>query len=289
MKKALLSLHTAIFFAGFTGILGRLITLNEGLLVWWRLFISVIAIAIIFLYTGYFRKINNRLLWRLLGVGAVVGLHWVFFYASIKYANVSVALVCFSAIGFFSAFFEPLIFRRRIDWLEVLYGALAILGIWLIFQFDKQYKTGVILGIISSLLAALFPVFNKKLLVQISPKDLTFYELTGGLILLTLCLPVYLYFFPVTSIIPSLSDFLWLTVLSLVCTVMAFNLSLHGLKKISAFTVNLSYNLEPVYGILLAFLIYKENRYLNSSFYYGMLLITLAVVLQTLRLYYIRK
>lgn len=289
MKKALLSLHAAIFFAGFTGIMGRLITLNEGLLVWWRLFISVLAMALIFLFTGLVRKTGTHLLWRLFGVGALVGLHWVFFYASIKYANVSVALVCFSAIGFFSAFFEPLIFRRRIDWLEVVYGTLAIIGIWLIFQFDEQYKTGIILGIISSLLAALFPVFNKKLLLHISPNELTFYELTGGLIFLSLCLPVYLYFFPVASLIPSFNDFLWLMILSLVCTVVAFNLSLHGLKKISAFTVNLSYNLEPVYGILLAFLIYKENRYMNSSFYYGMLLITLAVVLQTLRLYYKRK
>ena len=140
MKKAFLSLHAAIFLAGFTGILGRLITLNEGLLVWWRLFITSCTLAVIFLFTGRLQKASLSLHFRILGTGGIVALHWVFFYGSIKYANVSVALVCFSAIGFFSAFFEPLILRKKLDWIEVLYGALAIVGIWLIFHFDKQYK-----------------------------------------------------------------------------------------------------------------------------------------------------
>ena len=286
MKKALLALHAAIFLAGFTGILGRLITLNEGLLVWWRLFITSCTLAIFFLFTGGLQKVPLYLHLRILATGAVVALHWVFFYGSVKYANVSVALVCFSAIGFFSAFLEPLILRKRTDWIEVLYGTLAIAGIWLIFHFDKQYKLGVSLGIISSLFAALFPVLNKKLIDHVSPQSLTFYELTGGLIVLTLGMPFYLRAFPEDRILPAAGDFLWLLVLSWFCTVLAFNLSLQALKKISPFTVNLSYNLEPVYGITLAFIVYDEHEYLNSGFYYGLLLILLTVILQTRRLYY---
>ncbi|HRP54404.1 DMT family transporter [Agriterribacter sp.] len=288
MKKALLSLHAAIFLAGFSGILGRLITLNEGLLVWWRLFITSCTLAMIFLFTGGLQKVALSLHLRILATGAVVALHWVLFYGSIKYANVSVALVCFSAIGFFSAFLEPLILHRKIDWVEVLYGTLAIAGIWLIFHFDKQYKLGILLGIISSLFAALFPVLNKKIIRHISPQSLTFYELTGGLIVLTLSMPFYLGFFPEDHVMPTAGDFLWLLVLGWFCTVLAFNLSLQALKKISPFTVNLSYNLEPVYGIILAFIVYDEHEYLSSGFYCGLSLILLTVALQTRRLYYRR-
>ena len=285
MKKALLSLHAAIFLAGFTGILGRLITLNEGWLVWWRLFITSCTLAIFFLFTGRLQKATFSLHLRILATGAVVALHWVFFYGSVKYANVSVALICFSAIGLFSAFFEPLILHKKMDWIEVLFGALTIAGIWLIFYFDKQYKAGILLGIISSLFAALFTVFNKKLVEHISPESLTFYELTGGLIVLTLGMPFYISSFPKDPILPTAGDFFWLLVLSWFCTVLAFNLSLQALKKISPFTVNLSYNLEPVYGIVLAFIVYNENEYLGRGFYYGLSLVLLTVVLQTRRLY----
>lgn len=285
MKKAFLSLHIAIFLAGFTGIMGRLITLNEGLLVWWRLLITSCTMAVIFLVSGCLQKASLSLHLRILGTGAIVALHWVFFYASIKYANVSVGLVCFSAIGFFSAFFEPWILQKKLDWIEVLFGALAIAGIWLIFHFDGQYKLGILLGVISSLFAAIFPILNKKLIGQLSADSLTFYELTAALIVLTPVIPFYILNFPGDHILPTRSDFLWLLVLSWLCTVLAFNLSLQALKKISPFAVNLSYNLEPVYGIILAFLVFKENEYLGSGFYYGVALILLTVVLQTIRLY----
>jgi drug/metabolite transporter (DMT)-like permease len=285
MKKAFLQLHTAIFLAGFTGVLGRLITLNEGLLVWWRIFITVVTLAIIFLFSRQLRTPASPTLVKIGAVGALVALHWVFFYGSIKYSNVSISLVCFSSIGFFTAFFEPLIFRRRIDWLEVVFGLLAILGVYLIFHFDPQYKTGIILGLISALLAALFPIFNKKLLEKTDPQSLTFFELSGGLLALSLLMPIYLNAFPPDHWIPTRADSLWLLVLSWFCTVLAFNLSISSLKKISPFTVNLSYNLEPIYGIFLAFVIYHENQYLSIGFYYGFALIMLTVVLQTVRLY----
>ena len=154
MKKALLSLHVAIILAGFTGVLGRLITLNEGLLVWWRMFITVITLLVLFLYQKRFPFVEKKLLLRMIGVGALVALHWVFFYGSIKYANVSIGLVCFSAIGFFTAFMEPVFMKRRIDLREVVLGVFAIAGIALIFHFNDRYKLGIILGTISSFFAA---------------------------------------------------------------------------------------------------------------------------------------
>jgi len=285
LRKAFLQLHIAVLLAGFTGVLGRLITLNEGLLVWYRLLFSSATLWILFYFTRKLRMISFKEFLKIFGVGLTAALHWVTFYGSIKYANVSVALVCFSAIGFFTAIFEPLVFRTRIDIWELLLGLMVIGGIYIIFHFDPQYKIGIVVGIISALLGSLFPIFNRVLLKTHSTETITVYELTGGFLALSIMLPFYLRLFPADHLIPTLSDFWWLLVLSWLCTVLAFQLSMNALKKISAFTVNLSYNLEPVYGILLAFVIYQENRELKSSFYVGLSIIILAVALQTLDVY----
>jgi len=285
MRKAFLQLHIAVFLAGFTGILGRLITLNEGLLVWWRLFISAITMWILFGLMKRLQKVSRTDMFKILGVGVIASLHWVSFFGSIKFANISVALVCFSAVGFFTAVFEPFIVRRKFSVVELLLGLLVMAGIYIIFHFDPEYKKGIIIGIISAMLGALFPIFNRVLLQRMNTETLITYELTGGLLSLTLLLPLYLQFSPATYFMPTTSDWGWLLVIAWVCSVWAFQLSANALKKISAFTVNLSYNLEPVYGILLAFLVYQENEHLDWSFYVGLFLIILAVVLQTYRVY----
>jgi drug/metabolite transporter (DMT)-like permease len=289
LKKAFLQLHAAVLLAGFTGILGRLITLNEGLLVWYRLLITAITLWVLFAITKKIKRISTGELLRITGVGFIAAMHWVTFYGSIKYANVSVALVCFSAIGFFTALLEPLLLKHKFSWQEVLLGLMVMAGIFIIFHFDPKYETGIIIGIISALLACLFPIFNRSFLKRHSAETVTLYELTGGFITLSIVIPFYIQLFPATHYIPTLSDFGWLLVLAWFCTVLAFQLSMNALKKISAFTVNLSYNLEPVYGILLAFVVYKENERLNSSFYIGLGIILLSVVLQTLRIYRKRR
>ena len=285
MKKAFLQLHAAIFLAGFTGVLGRLITINEGLLVWYRMFFS----AVFLLALSFFSKKIKFLPWRqalpLIGIGAIVALHWVFFYGSVKYANVSVSLVCFSTMGFFSAFLDPLISKRKMDLIEILLGLMVMFGVYLIFHFDQAYRWGIFYGIVSSILAAIFTIINKKYVDKHDAQIITFYELGGGWLSLNFILPFYLQFVDFSSYFPSLSDFLWLLVLSLFCTVLAFNLSIKALKKISPFTVNLSYNLEPVYGILLAFVIYKEHLELGLSFYAGLFVIFLTVVIQSIRVW----
>jgi len=283
MKKALIQLHIAVFLAGFTAVLGKLITLNEGLLVWFRLLITVVVLGGILFYKKQLQYIPFKDLMKIFGVGVIVAAHWVTFYGSVKYANVSVALVCFSATGFFTAFFEPLILKRKIALIEVALGLIAITGIYIIFDFHPQYKLGVIFGIISAVGSSLFPVYNKKLLLTYSPKILTFYELGGGLLALTVLVPFYLMQFPALYYMPTTTDWLWLMILAVLCTVVSFDLQLNALKKISAFTANLTYNLEPVYGIILAFIFFRENENLKPAFYVGVLLILLAVILQMLR------
>jgi drug/metabolite transporter (DMT)-like permease len=289
MRKAFFQLHIAILFAGFTAILGKLISLNEGYLVAYRMFISAVTLAAILFFRKELMKLSWKKVLQLFAVGAIISLHWVSFYGSIKYSNVSVSVTCLSAIGFFTSLFEPIIMRRRIDIVEVLLGLLAIAGIYLIFNFYPEYKMGIIFGIISAMLACLFPIFNKTLLKEISPKTVTLYEMTGGFLALCFILPVYLHFFPATYFIPTPEDWFWLLILSWICTVFAFILSLNALKYLSPFTTNLSYNLEPVYSIIMAFIIFKENKFLGAGFYYGFALILLAVSLQMMRVYRGRK
>ena len=285
MKTAFIRLHIAVILAGFTGVLGRLITLNEAVLVFYRLLLSALALWLIAAFRKTIKTIPFSQLAAIFGVGFIAAIHWVTFYGAIRYSNVSVTLVCFSAIGFFTSLVEPLLLRTKPVWQEIALGLLVILGIFIIFQFDTQYKTGIIIGVVSALLAAIFPVLNRILLRKVSVETLVTYELTGGFVTLSFLMPVYIYFFPATQLLPTTSDWIWLLVLSLLCTVWAFYLSAYALKHISAFTVNLTYNLEPVYGILLAFFLFQENATLGWHFYIGLFIIVSAVLLQLFRVW----
>jgi drug/metabolite transporter (DMT)-like permease len=284
MKKAFIQLHIAVLLAGLTGVLGKLISLNEGLLVWYRLLLTAPSLWLLAMVRRQQVRIDRRDVWRIFGIGGIAALHWVAFYGSIKYSNVSVGLLCFSAIGFFTALVEPLILRHRVDVVELLLGVLVIVGIFFIFQVDPHFKVGIAIGLISAFLGSLFPVLNKRILRRVSSENVTLYELSGGFLVLTVLMPLYLWLFPAPSLLPGWSDLGWLLILAWACTVLAFNLSMSALQKISAFTVNLTYNLEPVYGILLAFALFREDKYLSTGFYVGFLLILLSIVLQMMRL-----
>jgi len=285
MKKALFQLHIAVFLAGFTGILGRFIDLNEGLLVWYRMLITVASLAIILLFQKQLTRIDWRDFLKLIAVGSLVALHWTTFYGSIKYANVSIALVSFSTIGFFTAILEPLILQRKLEFAEVSLGMLTIVGVYLIFNFNPDYKTGIVLGLISALLYVSFSILNKLFVARLPVMTITFYELGGGWVILTLLMPFYLRLFPTRYLFPTFNDWMWLLVLALLCTVLVFRLQLNALAKLSTFTNNLTYNLEPVYGILLAFIFFKENKYFDAGFYIGLSLIFAAVILQMVRIF----
>lgn len=289
MRKSFLQLHIAVFLAGFTGILGRLITLNEGLLVWYRLLFTVITLWILYYFQKKLEPVSRKDIIKMAGVGAIAALHWIAFFGSIKYSNVSVALVCFSATGFFTSIMEPIITNRKFAISELLLGLLVMSGISLIFHFDPQYKIGIIIGLIAALLAGIFPVYSRMFVQRFRSETVTLYQLSGGLVFLSVILPIYLQLFPADHFIPTASDFAWLLVLSWLCTVLAFNLGMAALKKISAFTANLSYNLEPLYGIALAFAVYREDKLLTGTFYIGLILILVAVFLQTMIFYRAHK
>ena len=278
MKKAFFQLHIAVFLAGFTGILGRLITLNEGMIVWYRLLFTAVTMWILFWVMKKLKRIPLADILKITAVGFIAAMHWVTFYGSIKYANVSVALVCFSAISFFTALFEPLILKKRINWLELFLGLVTLSGIYVIFHFDTQFKTGIIVGLISAVLASLFPIYNREFLKRINVETMLTWQQTGGFLVLSALLPFYLQKFPTETFDPGWENTGWLLVLSWFCSVIAFQLSANALKRLSAFTVNLTYNLEPVYGILLAFAVYNENEYLSKWFFIGFGIIAAALI-----------
>lgn len=278
MKKAFFQLHIAVFLAGFTGILGRLIALNEGMIVWYRLLFTAVTMWILFWLMKKLKRIPLVDILKITAVGFIAAMHWVTFYGSIKYANVSVALVCFSAISFFTALFEPLILKKRINWLELFLGLVTLSGIYIIFHFDTQFKTGIIIGLISAVLASLFPIYNREFLKRINVETMLTWQQTGGFLVLSALLPFYLQKFPTETFNPGWENTGWLLVLSWFCSVIAFQLSANALKRLSAFTVNLTYNLEPVYGILLAFAVYNENEYLSKWFFIGFGIIAAALI-----------
>ena len=289
MRTALLKLHVSIFLAGFTGVFGKLIQLDEVPLVWWRLLLVALIMYPLLRIGRRFRTLPLRQTLVLFGVGGLQCLHWVLFYASIKLSSVSVALVCISLMGFFTAILSPAILRTPWSLREFVYSGITIAGIALIFHFDTRYRLGIAVGVVSSAVAALFVVCNKKVAHVHESGLLFFYEVIGGLALLTLFQP----FIPGRTAdgfrLPGGWDFLNLFLLAFFCTVVLYVIQFQALRQVSAFTVNLSLNLEPVYSIILAALFLGEAKDFTSSFYLGLALIVLSVALQTLHVLRERK
>jgi drug/metabolite transporter (DMT)-like permease len=284
MKRAFLQMHTAVFLWGFTGVLGRAITLDSVWLVWYRLLITVISLWALYFFLKKIRKISLPSALTIGGIGFILVLHWICFYASIKYANVTIALTCLSTTALLSSLLEPLILRKRFDAFEIILGLFAIAGIVIIYNTHVQFSVGIVVGLISAVLTVLASVLIKKIVDRYQPEQITLYQLTGGFLGLALLLPLVYFLLPSNQIFPTTMDWLWLFILSWVCTIFTFFLYIRCLKKLSAFTLNLTLTLEPVYGIVLAFLIYKENKLLSNWFYLGFALIAIAVVFHMWRL-----
>lgn len=287
MKNGILNndfvkLHISVLLAGFTGIFGKLISLNEGLLVWYRLLISFAMFYVILFFAKKIPHMKFKNVLKISGLGMLLGLHFLFFYGSIKYSNVSVGVVCYSLVGFFTAIFEPLIYKRKLSIKELFYSLIAVAGIALIFNIDTHFQLGIILGVISSAIFAVYTIYNKIIEVGKPVRCMLFYELLGGTIFVSLILPVYLQFNSVALSLPNLSDLSYLLILAFFCTIGLYILHIQVLKTISAFTVSLSGNLEPIYGILLAILLFGEAKELTFTFYIGMFLILFSVFLQSM-------
>lgn len=284
MKKDYFLLHLSVFIAGFTGVLGRLITLDSAILVWWRMAAAALLMWAFLAITKQVKRYGCHSATALLqmgGVGMLLCLHWVFFYASIKASNVSIGVVCFSLVGFFTALFEPIINKHKFSGREFLFSLLTILGIYMIFHFDSRYRLGIALGVVSSALYALFAIVNQRVGKHYEAKNMLLWEMVGGLVGLTCLIPLYNRFIPVGRLYPVGMDYAYLAFMVVICTIGLCLLQIIVLQKIPAFTVNLTYNLEPVYSIILSMFIFSEYKELNFSFCIGIALIIISVVLQT--------
>lgn len=284
MKKALLQLHAAVFLWGFTGVLGRAITLDSTMLVWWRLLITMVSLWALYLLQGKALRMDWKGALKIALIGTILALHWVCFYASIKLANVTIALTCLSTTALMASVIEPLILKKRFDAAEIFLGLFAIAGILIIYNTHIQFSAGIVIGLLSSLLTVLVSVLNKSIVDKYHAENITLYQLTGGFVGLTFLLPLFQYLFPEKWTLPTPWDWVWLILLGWVCTILTFYLYIRALKKVSAFTINLTLTLEPIYGIILAFLIYYENKMFSHWFYVGFALIALAVVFHMWRL-----
>ena len=282
IQKAFIQLHLSVMLAGFTGLFGKLITLNEVDIVWYRmLFTSIILLV----FTGL-PQIERKKLLQLGGCGALLGLHWMLFYGSIKASNVSIGVICYSLVGFFTAIIEPIIYRKKISTIEILFSLITVLGLLCIFSFDARYRYGISIGVLSSFVAALYGVCNKKVSVGVKTRTVLFYQMSAGLVVVSMIIPFYLMLFPAHQdvlVIPEGSNLWWMLCHALFCTVAMYILQIQALRTLSAFTVNLTYNLEPCYTIAIAFIVFHEARELNFSFYIGIALILISVILQTWR------
>jgi drug/metabolite transporter (DMT)-like permease len=299
MRKALFQLHIAVLLWGFTAILGKLITLDAPMLVWYRMLLTAAFMLIILLGSRKWVSVPFKGVQQMTRIGVLMAAHWVAFYGAIKFANASIALVCLSTSSIFTSLLEPLMNRTRHRSEEILMGGLALVGMYCIYSFQDLYALGIIFGIVAALLAAVFTIYNKRIANEYPARTMVFYEMTTGFIVVSLLLPVLFYYLPNTVLLPQQADFsqltehlpasllkapadwVWLVIMALCCTVWAQTLALNALKKLSSFTVALSVNMEPVYGILLAVLIFREDKELNLGFVLGMTLICFSVIWQT--------
>ncbi len=289
MKNALIKMHIAVFLWGFTGVLGRAISLQEFPLVWYRTLITAMIFAVIIYYRKEMIPMSKKEVFRFMRIGCIIAIHWVAFYGSIKYANASIALTCLATAGIFTALLEPLILKTKFNINELIIGLIALIGMYSIYHFEVRYAIGIGLGIFASILSSVFTIMNKKIVNNYPSRVVAFYEIASGFLFLTALLPIYVYFQPKVSFTPSHMDWLWLWILSLCCTVWGQSLALSALKKLSSFTAVLMVNLEPVYGIVLAMLLFHENKDLGFGFYIGISLIALSVAFHTILMLLARK
>lgn len=277
-------MHVAVLLWGFTGVLGKAIDLSAPVLVWYRMLLTALIMAAILYYRRMWVPIAKKDMRQLALVGVLMALHWIGFYGSIKFANASIALVCLSTASIFTSLLDPFVNKSKHDPMELLIGAIALAGVYLIYQFQQFYGLGILFGIIAAILSSVFTVLNKRIAHKYPARTMVFYEMGTGWLFISLVMPLQFIYDSTTKVVPSAYDWLWLVILSLCCTVWSQSLALNALKKISSFTATLSVNLEPVYGILLAFFIFHENEQLGTGFYLGMLLIIVSVILQMVRL-----
>jgi len=279
--KYYLHLHLIVFIWGFTAILGKLISIDAIPLVWYRMLLASFFIAAYFLITKKSFELDKKSLFKFLLSGILIALHWITFFKDIKVSNVSVALVAMSTGAFFTSLIEPIFFKRRIKAVEIILGLLVVGGLYIIFSFESQYALGIVYALISSFLSALFSVLNGLFVRKHSASIISFYQLFFGALFIT----VYLFFkgsFTIDFFILGNFDWIYLFILSSICTAYAFIVSVDVMKHLTPYTVVLTVNLEPIYAIILALIIFGESEKMNTEFYLGACIVLLVVLVNAI-------
>ena len=283
--KHFIHLHFLVFIAGFTAILGELINNTSEVIVWHRMFIGSILLGLYMLFSKRSFKIDLNFCLKSSFLGLIIALHWVTFFEAIEQSNISVTLAMFSTAAFFTSFIEPILFKRKLIFYEVVLGILVVFGVYLIFNSEIQYFKGIILGLLSALFASVFSVLNGLMIKTNSAVSISFYEFIFGMVFITIFL-IFNNELPSIMIYDIFSlNYFYIFILGSVCTAYAFMASVYLLKFISPYSVVLTYNLEPIYGIIMALVFFGNNEKMSFSFYIGLFLILFSVILNM----YIKK
>ena len=275
--KSYLHLHVIVFIWGFTAILGKLISLEALDLVWYRMLFASVIMTFVVLFNKEKMKVPFNVLVGFIVSGIIIAAHWLTFYQAIKVSNVSITLACLSTGAFFASILEPIFYKRKVIWYELLFGVIVVVGLGIIFNVETKYKTGIYLAVTSAFLSALFSVINGKYAKEYNPNIISLYELSSGVFFIS----IYLFFagsFTPAFFALSVNDLIWLFLLSSICTAYAFSASVKVMKFLSPFTVMLTINLEPIYGIILALLIFKDGEEMTPLFYVGAIIILATVI-----------
>lgn len=274
-SKNLVILHLTVFVWGFTGILGALISTPATQLVWYRVLIAFVTLFAYFKLANTPLAVSRTVFLKLFFTGAIVGLHWILFFQSIKSSTVSVTLVCLSSLTLFTAILEPLLKKQKISLFEIITGFIIICGIYMIFKFESRYTEGIIYGLASALCASIFSIINSKQIQNRPAPVISFYELVGAWVWIS----IYLFISDgyTASMSLNFSDLMYLLVLGTVCTSLAYVAGVAVMKELSAFRVALITNLEPVYGIILAFIFFGKREQMTPGFYAGAVIILAAI------------
>ncbi|MCS7017693.1 MAG: DMT family transporter [Cytophagales bacterium] len=281
MLKDYLQLHFIVLLWGFTAILGLLISIPALELVFYRTLLSVIGLAMLLFVRRQSIRIQPTTIVQLILTGSIVGLHWVLFFASARVANASICLAGMATCSLWTSVIEPFANRKAVKWYEVLSGLAIIMGLYVIFRFELNQITGLLLALGSAFLASVFTVINSRFTKKYHHHTITFYEMIGALLMALISLLVYQQFFNHSTplqLVPQPTDWLWIAILAWICTVYAYAEAVELMKRLTAFAINLTVNLEPVYGIILAAVLFHEHQQLTSGFYLGTVIILLAVL-----------
>lgn len=271
-------LHFIVFIWGFTAILGLLISVPAIEVVFFRTSIAAIVLIPVLKAKKITYKIGSDKVLKIFLTGFIIAFHWILFFGAARVSNASVALIGMATTSIWTSLLEPMVNRKRIKIFEVILGIAALIGITIIFASGFNYPLGLVMALGSAFLAAVFTIINAKFTLKYDPYLITFYEMSGASLIILIILPVSAIFFGGAYFLPQPVDWIYLILLAVICTVYAFSVSVELMKRVSAFAVNLTVNLEPVYGIILALIVFGDSEKMQENFYIGGLMILLSVI-----------